>query len=169
MKEQPDWIVVGRFGRPHGIKGFVTVHSFTEPRENILKYTNWHAFIDKKWRPIELLNIEVHTKAILAMIKGYEQRELAAHLTHVDIGIQKNQLEALDPGEYYWHQLMGMSVLSKDGQLFGTVSEILPTGSNDVLIVEGERKHLIPYLPDEVIIHVDLIQKIITVDWDMDF
>ena len=48
-----DWVVVGRFGRAHGIKGFITVHSFTEPRDNILRYTDWHVYINKQWQPLK--------------------------------------------------------------------------------------------------------------------
>ena len=62
MNTQESWIVIGRFGRPHGIKGFVTVHSFTEPRDNILRYTDWHAFIDG--RPARLLRANVAFKGL---------------------------------------------------------------------------------------------------------
>ena len=78
-------IIIGKFGRPHGIKGYVTVHSFTEPRENILQYTNWHMLNQKQWQPLQLLDIEVTNKSILVMVKGYETRELCAHLTNIEI------------------------------------------------------------------------------------
>ena len=169
MSNQENWIVVGRFGRPHGIKGFVTVHSFTEPRDNILRYEDWHAFINHKWQPIKLLNAEVQTKSIIAQIEGYPERETVAHLTNVEIAVQQAQLEELDSGEYYWHQLIGMNVVNSKGESFGKVTEIIPTGSNDVLLVQGEKRHLIPYLPSQFILDVNLSQQLITVDWDLDF
>lgn len=169
MNVLSSWVVVGRFGRPHGIKGFVTVHSFTEPRDNILKYTDWHAFLNKKWQPIKVVCVEVHNKAIIAQIEGYPERELVAQLTNVEIAVYQNQLASLEPGEYYWHQLIGMKVINQKGQSFGIVSEILPTGANDVLIVQGDKRHLIPYLLGQFVIDIDVNQQIITVDWDMDF
>lgn len=169
MRIQENWIVVGRFGRPHGIKGFVTVHSFTEPRDNILRYTHWHAFIKNKWQPIKLLSAEVQNKSIITLIEGYPERELAAYLTNVEIAIQQSQLQELESGEYYWHQLVGMSVVNSNGEPYGQVVEIMPTGSNDVLVVEGVKRHLIPYLPGKFILDIDTKQRIITVDWDVDF
>ncbi len=157
MNNQANWIVIGRFGRPHGIKGFLTVHSFTEPRDNILRYTNWHAFLTNQWKPITLLCVETHSKAIIAKVEGYPDRELVTQLTNVEIAVQKSQLAQLDAGEYYWHQLVG------------TVVEILPTGANDVLIVQGEKKHFIPYLPGQFVIDIDNSQQVITVDWELDF
>ncbi|WP_454782985.1 ribosome maturation factor RimM [Legionella sp. WA2022007384] len=169
MNNQENWIIIARLGRPHGVKGFVTVHSFTEPRDNVLKYANWHAFINNKWQPIKLLRAEVQNKSIIVQIEGYPERELVAQLTNIEIAVQQEQLEKLEPGEYYWHQLIGMKVINQQGESFGKVIEIIPTGANDVLVVEGNKRHLIPYLPGKFILDVDSTQQLITVDWDMDF
>ncbi|TAL61646.1 MAG: ribosome maturation factor RimM [Legionella sp.] len=169
MNNKANWVVIGRFGRPHGIKGFVTVHSFTEPRDNILRYTDWHAFLNNQWQPIKILSVETHNKAIVAQVAGYPERESVARLTNIEIAVSHEQLAELAPGEYYWHQLIGMKVINTKGEPLGVVSEILPTGSNDVLVVQGEKRHLIPYLPDVYILNIDNSQQIITVDWDMDF
>lgn len=169
MNNQDNWIIIGRFGRPHGIKGFVTVHSFTEPRDNILSYTDWHIFLNKSWQPVKLLNVEAHNKTIIAQVEGYPERESVIRLTNADIAVQRAQLAKLTPGEFYWHELIGMTVVNKKGELFGKVVEIMPTGANDVLIVQGERKHLIPYLLDQFVLEINPEQQIITVDWDMDF
>lgn len=169
MSTPLDWVVLARFGRPHGVHGFVTVHSFTEPRDNILNYTDWHVFLNKTWQPLKLVCVKVHHKNIIAQIEGYPEREQVAALTNAEIAIPNVQLAQLEPGEYYWHQLIGMQVVGQKGEQFGTVIEIMPTGANDVLIVQGEQRHLIPYLPDQFIIDVDIHQKTITVDWDKDF
>jgi 16S rRNA processing protein RimM len=169
VSNQANWVVIGRFGRPHGIKGFVTVHSFTEPRDNILRYTDWHVFLNNIWQSVKVLNIEVHNKAIIAQIEGYPERELVAHLTNAEIALQKEQLAELEPGEYYWHQLIGMKVVNSKGESFGTVVEVMPTGANDVLVVQGEKRYLIPYLPGHFIIEINDSKQLITVDWDLDF
>lgn len=169
MSNQANWVVIGRFGRPHGIKGFVTVHSFTEPRDNILRYTDWHVCLNNTWQPVKILSIEVHNKAIIAQIEGYPERELVARLTNAEVAVQKEQLAELEPGEYYWHQLIGMKVVNPKGESFGTVVEVMPTGANDVLVVQGEKRYLIPYLPGQFIIEINDSQQVITVDWDLDF
>lgn len=169
MNKDSNWVVVGRFGRPHGLKGFVTVISFTEPRENVLHYTDWHAYIGHLWQPLNVIHTEVNNKFILAQIEGYQEREDVGRLTNIDIGVNQEQLPTLQQGEYYWHQLEGMQVMNPQGLLLGKVTEIMPTGANDVLVVVGEKRHLIPYLPDRTILGVDDVNRIITVDWDVDF
>ncbi|KGP63013.1 16S rRNA processing protein RimM [Legionella norrlandica] len=169
MDKKTNWIVIGRFGRPHGIKGFVTVHSFTDPINNILRYTDWHVFLNNKWQPIKLLAIETHNKTIIAQIEGYPERESVASLTNADIAVQESQFAPLAPGEYYWYQLIGMNVINQKGESFGKVVEIMPTGSNDVLIVQGAKRHLIPYLPGQFVIDINESKQVITVEWDVDF
>lgn len=169
MDNANDWVIVGRFGRPHGVKGFITVNSFTEPRENILRYTDWHGFISKQWQPLTLSHVEVNNKSILAKVEGYGEREQVTALTNVDIAIRREALPELSPGEFYWYELLGMSVTNLDGKNLGSVVEIMPTGANDVLVIDGEKRHLIPYVPEIFIRSVDKSKRIITVDWDEDF
>lgn len=169
MEKSIDWVVVGRFGRAHGIKGYVRVHSFTDPRDNILRYTDWHAYIAKLWQPLKILHLEINDKSILAQIDGYCVREQVANLTNVEIAVSRTQLPSLKPGEYYWYELIGLEVVNQQGQSFGKVVEIMPTGANDVLIVEGNKRHLIPYLLEQFILDVDINKNLIKVNWDMDF
>ena len=166
---QDEWVIVGRFGRPHGIKGFVSVYSFTEPSDNILSYSDWHVSLNHSWQPIKILSVQIHNKTIVAQIEGYPERESVALLTNVEIAIRKEQLASLAPDEYYWHQLIGMKVINQQAQEFGLIIEIMPTGSNDVLVVQGEKRHLIPYLPGQFIIEINDKSQTMIVDWDMDF
>lgn len=169
MENKSDWIVVGRFGRPQGLKGFIRVISFTEPQQNIANYSPWYAELNGQWQAIKIVEIEEHNKFILVRIDGYQQREDIANLTNINIAVQRTQLPDLPRGDYYWHELEGMTVVNKEGLCLGQVAEIFATGSNDVLVVSGEKRYLIPYLLDDVIIQIDEKQRQITVDWDMDF
>jgi 16S rRNA processing protein RimM len=164
-----DWIIVGRFGRPHGVRGLITVISFTEPRDNILRYAPWYVHSHDSWQVVKLLRVDITNKSILAQIENYNAREQAALLTNVEIAIKQEQLPELENGEYYWHQLVGMKVVNSQGIDLGAVKEIMPTGANDVLVVEGEKRYLIPYLLKQIILRVDGQQRLITVDWDKDF
>jgi 16S rRNA processing protein RimM len=169
MGDVVEWVIVGRFGRPHGLKGFAVVNSFTEPRENLLKYTDWNAYLNNKWQPIKLEHIEVNTKSIIAKVEGYAGRDEVSRLTNVNIGVKRDALPELTDGDFYWHQLIGMQVKSVQGIEFGKVVEILATGSNDVLVIEGKQRYLIPYLPGKVVLNVDEQNKTILVDWEEDF
>jgi len=169
VDNEHDWIIIGRFGRPQGLKGLVRVISFTEPQHNITNYVPWYTRLNNTWQQITVLDIERHNKFILVQIKGYQQREQLSLLTNLDIAVPRSQLPNLPAGEYYWHQLMGMKVVNKDGLILGDVTDLLETGSNDVLVVSGEKRHLIPYILGDFIVHIDDEKRVITVDWDVDF
>lgn len=169
MDKPNEWVVVGRFGRTHGIKGKIVVHSFTEPKSNIIKYRDaWHMELRGNKTPVDILCLHEQGNNLLAQIKGYEQEELAKTLANITISVPSEQLEQLPSGEYYWHDLVGLHVTNKEGLDFGQVTDVMATGSNDVLIVDGNKRHMIPYL-EQSILTIDMDNKQILVDWDYDF
>lgn len=169
MKSSHDWVTVGRFGRPHGLKGYISVYSFTDPRENILSYKDWYVSINGHWTLLKRLGSEEHSRFLVALIDGYSEREQVGQLTNLDIAVQSSQLPALETGEFYWHQLIGMAVTNTNGVLLGTVTELIATGSNDVLVVTGESRHLIPYRYGVVVLDISEEKRHITVDWDSEY
>ena len=163
-------VIMGRIGAPHGVKGWVHVQSFTKPAENLLSYKTWYIRRTAQWQEISVKDAKVHGEGFIATFERCESREAAATLNHAEIGIPREALPALEPGEYYWTDLIGMMVITKEGEFLGEVKGLLETGSNDVLIVKGEQKeHLIPYIPQEYILQVDIDTKRIQVDWDPEF
>ena len=169
MKDEKDWVVVGRFGRPHGLKGYVSVYSFTQPVSNILTYQNWVILKRGNRTPIKIIGSEEHTKFITVMVEGYQDRDLVSQLTNLDIAVRVDELPNLKSGEYYWHQLIGMTVVNTQGETLGKVTEMLATGSNDVLVVMGDSRCLIPYRPGVVVLEVSEDKHQITVDWDNEY
>jgi 16S rRNA processing protein RimM len=170
---EPEWVIVGKFGRPQGIKGFVRVISFTEPSDNILQYPDW--FIQKKdntWQHVKRLDTQVSPKYLCVQIDGYPSREAIAELTHASIAVPASALPQLSADEYYWHELIGMQVKHHTGIVMGEVDSILKTGANDVLVVidnQHQKRRLIPYLLDDVIQSINKNSREITVCWDLDF
>ena len=164
-----DWVIVGCFGRVHGIQGYVKIQSYTDPFDNILKYTPWYTFSSGQWQPLELVDIKINGKNLLAHVKNVNAREDAAQLTHKEIAIPREALTPLKSNEYYCCDLIGMNVVNEEGHDFGSVIEILSTGSNDVLVTQAKKKHLIPYLLDSYILSIDKEKRLITVNWDINF
>jgi len=76
----------------------------------------------------------------------------------------------LPPHEYYWKDLINLTVVNLEGITLGRVERLMETGSNDVLIIKNNKKeYLIPYLPKRFVKNIDLKTKQILVDWDPDF
>ena len=151
------------------MRGWVRVFSYTQPRENIVRYRPWYLHRDGEWQEHEIAEGRAHGKGVVAHLAGCDDRDQAASLIGTEIGIRREQLPAAAPGEYYWSDLVGLSVVTLDGELLGTVDHLLETGANDVLVVRGEREHLIPFVPERIVAEVDLERGEIRVDWDKDF
>lgn len=110
-----------------------------------------------------------HGKGVIALLADCSDRDQARALTGCEIGISRDALPAAQPGEYYWHDLQGLKVVTLAGEALGSVDHLIETGANDVLVVKGDRERLIPFVMGQVIVQVDLEQGEIRVDWDREF
>lgn len=167
--------VMGKVTSVYGVKGWVKVFSYTQPKENLLKYKTWSLRKNGKDQAVKVLSCKVHGNGLVAQIDGYNDRDKAKSLTESFITISVDELPDLDSDDYYWHQLEGLKVLTAAGELLGVVHHLMETGSNDVLVVRkcpgslDSKERLIPYLPDQVVTSVDLEKQEILVDWDPEF
>jgi 16S rRNA processing protein RimM len=161
-------IKVGKVGSTYGVRGWIKIQSYTEYGEGILEYKPWYLSKDNEnWRPIEVEDGRMHSGRLIVKFTGIENPEEAALLTGSVIGVMRSQLPELGKNEYYWSDLVGLTVINKHGDVLGTVSYLIETGSNDVLVVKGQKEHAIPYLLGDVILKVDLEKKEIHVDWEI--
>ena len=85
-----------------------------------------------------------------------------------EIAVPRARFPNTQPNEYYWTDLIGLDVVNGAGRNFGQIIRILETGANDVLVVQGERERLVPFIAD-VIGGVDLEAGVIRVNWDADY
>ncbi|MCF6218571.1 MAG: ribosome maturation factor RimM [Gammaproteobacteria bacterium] len=170
-QDEQDLIQVGRISGLHGVKGWVKIFSYTQPREGILKYTPWLVKVAGQWRPFKLKAGRAQGKGVVAHVEGYDDRDVAATLMNCDIAILREQLPAAKKGEYYWIDLVGLAVVNAEGLSLGSVQKVMPTGANDVLVVEGVNGEelLIPFVKDLYVLDVDLESRSITVDWQLDY
>ena len=174
--EQQRIEVVGKLGSTYGIRGWLRIYSSTEQAESIFDYQPWFLKIKDEWQPTELENWRHHNHEIIVKLKGVDDREVAQTLANVEIGVDLSVFPELEEGDYYWHDLIGCSVVNLEGYTMGTVTEMMETGSNDVLVVKantkdafGKQERLIPFLYEQVVKRVDLTTKTIEVDWDAGF
>jgi 16S rRNA processing protein RimM len=150
-------IVIGRVSRPHGTKGEIRIEYFNTGDPDFFSryqmlFIQGDAGSPQPYRP---LAVRPHKKYILALLEGVRTRAEAEQLRGKAVLVDAADLPSLDADEYYWHDILGMRVVTEDGGNVGTITEILPTGSNDVYVVrEGEREVLIPALK-EVVASID--------------
>jgi 16S rRNA processing protein RimM len=167
-----DIIIVGKITGTYGVKGWVKLFSWTEPREAIGEYRPWLLRQGNRdgggegWREVKLESARAHAKTVIAKIEQVDDRDAAQLLSGSEIGIYKSQLETLQDNEFYWRDLIGLRVLGKQGELLGEVQNLMETGANDVLVVRGEKEYLVPWVMGKSVIKVDLDRGEILVDWD---
>lgn len=168
-ENQGEPVVLGRINGLFGVRGWVKVFSHTEPRDNILNYNPLLVFYQGRWQPMKLLDGRPQGKGIVLQLEGFDDRDLAATLIGSDIAISHEQLPQLGRDEYYWTDMVGCNVVAEDGTELGELKSLFETGSNDVMVVKGERERLIPFLQPDVVKRVDLQARLIEVDWDPEF
>jgi 16S rRNA processing protein RimM len=167
-------LVLGKIVSVHGVKGEVKVYSFTDPIDNVLDYRHWTLRRDGEVKQVELARGRLQNRVLVAKIKGLDDREEARTYAGFEICVPLGQLPDLDDGEFYWHQLHGLKVITEQEQLLGTVDHLLETGANDVMVVKpcvgslDDRERLLPYT-EQCVLSIDLAEGVMRVDWDADF
>lgn len=162
-------VIMGKIVAAHGIKGWVKIQTYTEYLDSLFDYDTWYIGKEEDWRPLEVLEAEVHSKVLVARLEGVNDRTAAERYKGQLVAVPRSELPEEEEGEYYWSDLIGLKVLNLAGEELGTVDTLMETGANDVLVVKGgSGELLIPFIED-VIGQVDLEQKTIQVDWQADY
>ena len=165
-KEADSMIEVGTLVAPHGVRGDLRIKPSIERPEILRKLSR--IYIDGT--PRKLLFAKPHKNIYILHFEGCDDRNAAEALIGKKIFLPEGDFPRLAKGEYYFFQLLGLSVSEEDGTPVGTLTEIMETGANDVYAVETDdgKEILIPAIPD-CIKGVDLEKQIMTVhllEWE---
>ena len=147
-------VVIGRIGRPYGIKGWVHLQSYTEPSSNLIEYRPWLIKTSSRhgWEQRDCLDVRAYRQSFVGLFAGIEDRTEAAKLSGGHLGVPVETFPEPKADEYYWHQLIGLPVINENKVALGIVDDVMSTGANDVLVVKnvaGER--LLPFVANTVV------------------
>ncbi len=162
-------IVVGKVAGAYGVRGWLKIFPFTELKENILDFSHWYVEKHLGGNAAKVGQGKVHGKFVVVPLEGVDSREQAEAMKGSLVKVDKEALKVLAKDEYYWADLIGLTVQNLSDVQFGKVEGLMETGANDVLVVKGERERLVPFILEQVIKSVDLDNKLIVVDWDSEF
>lgn len=162
-------VAVGRIAGLFGVRGWVKVYSYTDPRDNVVGYSPWHLVVDGQSRPVKVLAGRAHGDGVVALIDGVQDRDAAAALVGAEIEVDRAVFGKAGRQQFFWADLQGMKVQTLAGESLGVVDHLFETGANDVMVVVGERRYLVPFLFGRVVTGVDTDQRVIMVDWDPEF
>jgi 16S rRNA processing protein RimM len=155
QKGEPVFLAVGKLRRPHGLHGEIIMDVLTDFPERL--QTGMSLFVGPDRQLLQLRSLRWHTAALLVAFKDYHTPEQAGELRNQLVYVTAADRPPLPEGEYYHHQLIGLKVVSEQGEVLGKVNEILATGAVDVYVVRAESgaEILIP-AADEFIQAIDL-------------
>ena len=159
---------MGRIAAPFGVKGWVKVQSFAEDPATLSEYASWRIGIGRQHRQYSVEAMQDHGRGWVAKLVGIDDRDAAFALRGQEISVAKSSLPPPADGEYFWSDLIGLAAVNREGVVLGTVDSLLETGAHDLLVVKGEREHLIPFIA-QFVGTVDLAAGRIEVDWGEDY
>jgi 16S rRNA processing protein RimM len=159
-------VVVGRIGRPHGVRGEVSVEVRTDDPEGRLAPGTTVDTDPQGAGPLTISSGRVHSGRLLLAFEGYADRTAAERLRGVLLVADVDPDERpTDPDEYFDHQLAGLTARTTSGEHVGTVAEVLHLPGQDVLSVRRDdgSEVLVPFVR-EIVPSVDIDAGLVVVD-----
>lgn len=158
----PAFLLVGILHRPHGVRGEMIMSVMTDFPERIKVGTV--LYMGAEHAPVTIGSLRHHNRGLLVTLEGYDSREAVAPLRNYELFVRADDRPPLPEGEYYLHQIIGLTVVNDEGQNLGVVAEWIETGANGVYIVRDAEGNevLLPDI-DEVVLKIDLENQQITV------
>lgn len=189
-----DAIEVGRVLDAWGIKGWIKILSHSADADALFNSRRWFLKPSERVngappRPgapsagtpvppvLKILSVRDHGDGIVAQAEGVSDRSAAEALKGARIFVSRSTFPQTDPDEYYWIDLIGLTVVNREGQTLGEVTDLIDTGPHCVLRivppgltppVKPEQEILIPFV-SAYVGDVDMPGRRITVDWGLDY
>ena len=168
MRSNDRKILIGKLGKPHGVKGYLYLHYYGD---DPLVLDSYESLSLKNSESLSIAKMFTKGDRLIIKFNEFNDRDSVEFLRNEELFILEGDLPALEDGETYLYQLEGMIVKNLENQVLGKVKGTFGTKSNEVLIVESsyesidDKERLLPYVKPDVVKEVDLVNKIITVEW----
>jgi 16S rRNA processing protein RimM len=154
------FVAVGRVLGPFGLKGELRVQVLTDnPRRLAVRSRLWAG--DQK---VTVATSREAQGYVYLTLKGFPDRTSVESFRHALLQIPESDLPRLAEGEFYRYQLIGLTVVDREGNPLGTLEEIIETGANDVYRVRGDAGDVLLPALDDVIVSIDLESRTMVVD-----
>jgi len=157
-------ILLGRIVGAHGIRGEVIIHSYAAVPEDVGAYG---VLSDKTGtKTFKLSSVRAASKGVIARVAGVSDRNAAEALKGTELYVPRDKLPATQEGEFYVADLIGMTVVDRDGKAIGTVVDAPDFGAGSLLEIRKTgvaQTELVPFT-DAYVPHVDLAARRVTVN-----
>jgi len=156
---------IGEIVKTHGLRGELKLKSYLSEPAKILSKADAIFLHSKNIEkgPLRMIGWEVYKNSIFLEIDGIDDLEKAESCIGFHALISTEYLEPLPEGEYYWQDLLGMTMMTEEGDILGTLTSIFPTGSNDVYVCTGQKGEILVPAIGDVITQIDPVRRVMTV------
>jgi len=156
-------IPVGKVVADHGLGGAVKFKYYNEDAENFYRYSSLITNKNERQAELKLTEVRFSKGFFYLKFEGLNSPEQVSFLINQELFVREEDLPPLDNDEYYDYQLIGLHVVNHSGELIGTVSQVIHTGVNDIIVVKGKEEILVPMV-EGLISKIDLKNSLITID-----
>lgn len=169
MTDTQQRVAMGYIKGVFGIKGWVKISANTEYSDSLLDYPEWLLSKDGKTVSVTLEGGKIANNELQVKFEGINDRDSAFALRGYTIEIPRSEFAPTEEDEYYWADLVGMTVTNTEGIVLGKVKNLMETGANDVLVIEGEHGQILIPFVSQYIGQVDSQARNITAEWGLDY
>jgi len=148
---------VGKVIRPHGLGGLLRIRSYAHSEEMFLR--SGGVFLELRsgeTYKCQVLSVVRHKSVYLMKLEGLDSLETADRYRGASIFVNKDALVREDDEEYFWHEIIGLKVYLETGRFIGIITHILPTGGNDIYVIQEEKGEVLIPAIHEVVKKIDL-------------
>lgn len=167
-----DAVVVGRIAGAWGVRGWLRVAPFNNPRDSVLPgERHWWLRLDGRARAMTIAEVRTHGRSLLARAEGIDTREQAQALESAEVLVGRSAFPPARAGEFYWVDLIGCAVSNPAGESLGVVSGIDEYGAHPVLRLDagaGATQRLLPLVSRHILV-IDVAGRSILADWPLEY
>ena len=156
-------ILIAKIQAHQGLNGWLKVYSYSETKQKFSEYKYFFIQKDNNTIRLDIEDISIG-KSIKVKFKNFNCREDSEEYIGEEIFINENQLDVLEENQFYWNEIIGLTAYLNNGKKIGIVSDIIETGSNDVLVIKGKEEILVPYVFGESVMEVAVEEKKIIIN-----
>ncbi len=160
----PDYVVIGKITKPHGIRGELHVLPLTEDVNRYQKLSS--VFLNRNGEHIEqqIERVKIIPGAVLLQVQGITDRNAAETWRGALVEIAGKDVMPLPEGQHYYFELDGLTVETETGQVIGKIVDVLSYPAQDVYVVRSEdREYLIPAV-SAFIVKVDTERQTVVIN-----
>jgi 16S rRNA processing protein RimM len=158
---EPRFLAIARVVKPWGVRGQIKLEVLTGFPDQLDRLKR--VYLGPHAAPHDVAGFQWHSGELLLQLAGVRDRNAAELLRGQLVQIERHDAVPLQPGEYYEHQIVGLNVVTAEGEPLGQIVEVIATGANDVYVVHGPRGEILLPARVEVVREIDLGAATMTV------